>query len=101
MSNLSSKARNAREYYNPYRDDSEEDTRWGLRNIGSWPSDWSPRRRCQVCKKQFRTTSEEGFTDYLVDVCAECIHRLVKKAKKKEEPEEVEFTERINEITIQ
>lgn len=99
MSSLNSKARNSRDYYNPYYD--SEETRWGLRNIGSWPSDWTPRRTCQVCKKQFRNTSEEGFSDFLVDVCSNCIHKLVKKAKKKEEQTEVEFTERINEITIQ
>lgn len=99
MSSLNSKARNSRDYYNPHYD--PEETRWGLRNIGSWPSDWTPRRTCQVCKKAFKTDGEEGFSDFLVDICASCIHKLVKKARKKEEPTEVEFTDRIDEITIQ
>ena len=100
MSSLNNKARNSRDYYyNPY--DREEETRWGLRNIGSWPSDWTPRRTCQICKMQFRKISEEGFSDYLVDVCSSCIHRLVKNAAKKEPVTEVEITDRINEVTIQ
>jgi len=97
MSNLNNKARNSRDYYNPY----DQETRWGLRNIGSWPSDWTPRRTCQICKKQFRSTDEEGFSDYLVDICADCIHKLVKKAKRKEGKSEVEFTDRIDEIASQ
>ena len=52
-------------------------------------------------KMQFRKISEEGFSDYLVDVCSSCIHRLVKNAAKKEPVTEVEITDRINEVTIQ
>lgn len=100
MSSLNNKARNSRDYYNPY--DREEETRWGLRNIGSWPSDWTPRRTCQICKMEFRKTIEDGFSDYLVDICASCIHRLVKDATKKEAVvTEIEITDRINEVIIQ
>ena len=99
MSSLNSKARNSRDYYNPHYD--PEETRWGLRNIGSWPSDWTPQAHMSSLQKAFKTDGEEGFSDFLVDICAACIHKLVKKARKKEEPTEVEFTDRIDEIAIQ
>ncbi len=110
MSNLSNKhMRNSRsDYYNAsrggavpndYHDDY--DNRWGLRHAGSWPSDWAPRRTCQMCKKQFRTDNGEGFSSFLVDICAPCIHRLVKKEKSTVTVKDVEFTPRIDEIRTQ
>ena len=84
---------------NDYNDDF--DNRWGLRHAGSWPSDWAPRRTCQLCKKQFRTDNEEGFSSFLVDICAPCIHRLVKKEKNTVTTKDVEFTPRIDEIHTQ
>ena len=110
MSNLSNKQmRNSRsDYYNASRggavsDDYNEDfdNRWGLRHAGSWPSDWAPRRTCQLCKKQFRTDNQEGFSSFLVDICAPCIHRLDKKEKNTVTTKDVEFTPRIDEIRTQ
>ena len=84
MSNLSNKQmRNSRDEFNSYNNPAEEETRWGLRHAGSWPSDWSPRRTCELCKKEFRTDTDEGFSNWFTDVCADCIRKLVKKAKKK------------------
>jgi len=110
MSNLNKKERrNSRnDYYNAsrggaisndYNDDF--DNRWGLRRTGSWPSDWAPRRTCQLCKKQFRTDNEEGFSSFLVDICATCIHALVKKEKHTVKAEDVDFIPRIDEISTQ
>lgn len=112
MSNLSDKQmRNSRsDYYNASRggavsnDYNEDyDNRWGLRNIGSWPSDWAPRRTCELCKKQFRTDKSKGFSDFMVDICAGCIHKLAKAAKatQKKEEEVVVYRRRIDEISSQ
>ena len=106
MSNLSNKQmRNARSDHdlNNYEYDHNEDfdTRWGLRHAGSLPSDWAPRRTCQLCKKEYRTDNEEGFSSFLVDVCAPCIHRLVKKEKNTVTTKDVEFVPRIDEIAMQ
>jgi len=112
MSNLTNKQmRNSRsDYYNAsrggavnndYNDDF--DNRWGLRHAGSWPSDWAPRRTCQMCKKQFRTDKKEGFSDFMVDICSSCIHKLVKDAKsaQKKNEKEVLYRRRIDEISPQ
>jgi hypothetical protein len=69
------------EYGPPINDDPG----WGLRHTGTWPSDWAPRRTCQLCKKQFRTDNEEGFSSSLMDVCASCIYELVKAQTKERE----------------
>jgi len=112
MSNLNNKqARNSRsDYYNASRGgalsndyDEDFDNRWGLRRAGSWPSDWAPRRTCELCKKQFRTDNEEGFSDFMVDVCASCLRNLVKDAKNKQKETEAEtvYRRRIDEISTQ
>ena len=102
MSNLSNKQRRNIRGYNPYNPyPTEEDTRWGLRHAGSWPSDWAPRRTCKLCKKEFRTDTDDGFSDWYVDVCASCIHKLVKKELNKAKNVDVEFTPRIDEIRVQ
>ena len=101
MSNLSNKQmRNARGF-NPYNNPAEEETRWGLRHAGSWPSDWAPRRTCELCKKEFRTDTDDGFSNWFTDVCADCIRKLVKKEKAKQEPREEVFSRRIDEIKTQ
>ena len=103
MNNLSNKQMRNTRTVNPYRYDStgEEETRWGLRHAGSWPSDWAPRRACKLCKKEFRTDTDDGFSDWYVDVCASCIHKLVKKELAKTKCVDVEFTPRIDEIRVQ
>ena len=100
MSNLQNKQMRNTRGFNPYNTyPTEEDTRWGLRHTGSWPSDWAPRRVCKICKKEFRI--EDGFSDWYVDVCANCIHKLVKKEVNKTKRVDVEFTPRIDEISVQ
>jgi len=102
MSNLSNKQmRNARGFNPYYPREEEEETRWGLRRAGSWPSDWAPRRTCELCKKEFRTDSDEGFSNWFTDVCAECIQQLVKKAKRKKETKDPVIRRRIDEIKTQ
>lgn len=91
--------------YNPYDHHQVEDTSWGLRHAGTWPSDWAPRRTCQLCKKEFRTDKEEGFSSYLVDVCTPCIHTLVKaqamEKKRLQEINDAPFKSRMDEINTQ
>ena len=74
-----------------------------VRRAGSWPSDWAPRRTCELCKKQFRTDNEEGFSDFMIDVCASCLRNLVKDAKNKQKEIETEtvYRRRIDEISTQ
>ena len=99
MSNLSEKQmRNSRsDYYNASQggavnNDYNEDF-----------DNWAPRRTCQMCKKQFRTDKKEGFSDFMVDICSSCIHKLVKDAKsaQKKDEKEVLYRRRIDEISPQ
>jgi hypothetical protein len=108
MGNISDKnMRN--EYYRVTRGGYEppvnDESGWGLRHAGTWPSDWAPRRTCQLCKKQFRTDNEEGFSSYLMDVCAPCIYILVKaQSKEKKRLEAINdapFKSRMDEIHTQ
>ena len=101
MSNLSNKQMRNSRGFNSYNNPAEEETRWGLRHAGSWPSDWSPRRTCELCKKEFRTDTDEGFSNWFTDVCADCIRKLVKKEKIKKNTEEVPFERRIDQIKTQ
>ena len=102
MSNLQNKQMRNTRGFNPYDNSPmEEETRWGLRHAGSWPSDWAPRRTCELCKKEFRTDTDEGFSNWFTDVCADCIRKLVKKAKTKKNAEEVRFERRIDQIKTQ
>jgi glutaredoxin len=104
MSNLNNKQyRNTRRdyYYDSPQQQEEEEVRWGLRRAGSWPSDWAPRRTCDICKKDFRTDNEEGFSNFLVDVCATCIQKLVKKEKNRVKETDVHIGRRIDEIRTQ
>ena len=105
VSSLSNKQYRNSRAYNPYRDytseQGEDEVRWGLRRAGSWPSDWVPRRVCNICKKEFRTDSEEGFSDWAIDICASCIHQLVKKEMNKAKAQDVYFEQRIDQIGTQ
>ena len=84
--------------YNPFNDPDE-------RVQEPWLSDWAPRRTCQLCKKEFRTDKEEGFSSYLVDVCTPCIHTLVKaqamEKKRLQDINEAPFKSRMDEINTQ
>lgn len=103
MSNLNNKQyRNTRrDYYYDSPQQQEEEVRFGLRRVGSWPSDFAPRRTCDICKKDFRTDNEEGFSNFLVDVCATCIQKLVKKEKNRVKETDVHIGRRIDEIRTQ
>ena len=61
MSNLSNKQMRNTRGFNPYNNPAEEETRWGLRHAGSWPSDWAPRRTCELCTKSFVQTQTKGL----------------------------------------
>lgn len=54
-----------------------------------------------MCKKEFRTDNEEGFSNFLVDVCAFCIQKLVKKERSRVKNTDVHIGRRIDEIQTQ
>lgn len=109
MSKINKKQMRNNGYYYPRRNEpspyDSPDPGWGLRSGSTWPSDWAPRRTCQLCKKDFRTDNEEGFSSSLVDVCAPCIHALVKdqtkERKRLQEIDNTPFKSRMDEIHTQ
>jgi hypothetical protein len=103
MSSINNK--HMRNDYDAYYPQVNDEPGWGFRHVGTWPSDWAPRRTCQLCKKEFRTDKEEGFSSYLVDVCTPCIHTLVKaqamEKKRLQEINDAPFKSRMDEIHTQ
>ncbi len=82
---------------------------WRLRNRFSdrntYPSDFIPRKICQVCGEEFRVIDNEGFTTWDISVCRQCICSLVRdkvaENKRREELEETEFNARLDDISTQ
>ena len=83
---------------------------WRRRNSfdqsrAGYPSDFIPRKICQVCGEEFRVIDNEGFTTWDISVCRQCICSLVRdkvaENKRRKELEETEFNARLDDISTQ
>ena len=70
-----------------------------------YPSDFVPRKLCQVCGEEFRVIDNEGFTSWDISVCRQCICSLVRDKvadnKRLAELKETEFNARLDDISTQ
>lgn len=70
-----------------------------------YPSDFAPRKICQICGDDFRIINDEGFAIYDVRVCRQCICSMVRdkvaEQKRLAELSETKFNARLDDISTQ